>query len=247
MAKQPSLAASSGALTTGGLTLPAVFQAAPPVVKARNLAPYVAFCHPKRADEWTRAVSKFGSMNEGDMVLFENDTVTKLNPAKLTLLCCKQWWGEANAVGDLLKTSWEERPRPYKEHIDAVVLVYLEDRIVPANIEFRSTKCPAGKTLADALAAAAEASWADRSAAHKETLICNQPWMRYFGEVTLAPTRTSKASGLTYRPTQCSVKPTGIPEWRLLKAFTEAENTQKLLDAAAERFMQRVNDVTARA
>src|SRR5690242_13215640 len=129
-------------------------------------------------------------MSEGEMYLIESSDVHKLNPMKASLLCCKQFWAEVNAAGEVLRTSFEEQPKPFKEHIESVLLVYLEDRIVPANCEFRSTKCPAGKALSDALLEASKPTWADKSPEHKATLAVPEPFLRFFGLVTLGVPRT---------------------------------------------------------
>lgn len=243
MAKTQTLAAQSGALTQP-LKLPAAFQASPDPIKARFIAPYITFAHPKRADEWAKLVAKFGQVLEGDMFLIRQDSLHKLDQAKLGWLCHKQYWAEVSAAGELQKASFKEMPKPFKEHIEAVVLVYLEDKeIVPANVQFRTTKCPAAKSMSDALMEASTAEWGERGPAHKESLVCAQPFMRFYGIVALGPQRVSKTSGLNYKPTVCQVRPTTLVEWRLLKEFTETEASQKMLEDAASRFEYRISEV----
>jgi hypothetical protein len=245
MATKSLAAQTPGALSTP-LKMPSIFQAPAEPVKARVIAPYITFAHPKRADEWAKLTNAFGQIAEGEMYLIRSNSLHKLDPAKLSLFCCKQYWGKTNAAGELLGVSWVEMPFPYKEHIEAVVLVYLESEVLPANVCFRSTKCPAGKSLSDALAEAAKPAWGDRSAAHAESLVCALPMMRFFGEVRLGPQRIGKSSGLPYRPTVCSIKPTAAPEWRLLKAFQENADVQKSLDDAANRYMSRLAELEAK-
>ncbi len=241
-----SLAAQSGALTAP-LTLPSVFQAPQERVTSSFSSPYFTFAHPKRADEWTKIRTKYNDIAEGDMVLVAGGDVYKFTTAKVGWLCGRQYWAEVSPTGEILRASMQERPKPYKEHIESVLLVYLDDKIIPANAAFRSTKCPGAKTLADAFIEAGEVSWADRSPAHRETLAATQPFMRFYGELTLSPQRTSKSSGMVYRTTVCSIKPTGTQEWRLLKALCENGDTQKILDDAARRFESRMADVTTKA
>lgn len=247
MAKTASLAAQGGALTQS-VQLPAVFSAPQGRIEARKIVPYLVFAHPKRADEWAKLVAKHGSVSEGDLFLIAPDRSYPLPTAKVGWLCGRQYWAEANAAGDqLIRVSYKEAPRPFGERVEAVLLVYLEDRIVPANVLFKSTKCPAAKTLSDAFLDAQSPEWADRSSAHKETLVCSQPFMRFFGELSVAPPRTSKASGLPYRTTVCSVHPTGIPEWRLLKQFCDDPESQEALKQAAARFESQMKEVESKA
>jgi len=147
-------------------------------------------------------------------------------------------------TGNVLAVSFNEMPKPFKEHILAVVLVYLDDRIYPANIEFRTTKCPAGKELADALAAADTPEWANLSQAHKETLAIQQAFGRFYGEVKLAGARPSKESGMPYNPLHAAIKPTTLTEWRMLDAFIKDPETNKLMEMCAGRHTSKLAELT---
>lgn len=241
--KAPSLAAQAGALATQELKLPAIFSAPPAPIVGRKLSPYITFAHMKRADEWTKILTKLGNPEEGQMYFIDGDVVVKLAPAKLGWVVGTQYWAEANAAGEVLRTTMKEMPKPFKEHIEAVVLCYLEDRVVPCNMQFRSTKCPGAKVLSDALADCQTPGWADKSPAHKETLVLSQPFCRFFGEVNLGPQRTAKSTGLTYRTTVCSVRPTGVSEWRLLKQLSEDAKCAELLQEAAKRYEYRLDEL----
>lgn len=246
MAKQQSLAAQTGTLDAG-LRLPSVFQAPMEPIKARFIAPYITFAHSKRADEWSKLVHQFGQVAEGEMYLIRERGAVHLSPARLAMVKGHQYWAEASPAGEVLRVSFEEKPRPYKEHIECVCLCYLEDEVLPVNIQFRSTKCPAAKALADALAEAASPSWSEKSSAHKDSLVCHQPFMRYYGVVGIGPQRTSRSSGLNYRTTTCSIKPTGLQEWKLLKQFCEDPGAQKAMEDAAERFSYRLGELQSKA
>lgn len=242
MAKQPSLAAQAGAVATQELKLPAVFGAPQAPVVGKKWPPIITFAHPKRADEWAKLIAKFKSVNEGDMY-FVGDELHKLDVAKLSLVCCMQYWSLSNPAGEMQKATFSQQPHPWKEHIEAVVLVYLPNGVVPANVCFKTTKCPGAKTLSDALIQASGPEWGKESPAHELTLRLTQPFMRFYGNVTLGPTRTSKSSGLPYRPTQCTIHATGPEEWAALKALTENPDTQKQLDEAAQRYQRRLDEV----
>lgn len=247
MAKQQSLAAQTGALTAPELKLPEVFQGPIEAVQGRYIAPYITFAHPKRADEWSRIAQQYGNVTETDMYLVQHDSVLHLPKAKLALVCAKQYWAEANAAGEMLRASFVEQPKPFKEHIEAVLLLYLDDRVLPVNVSFRGPRCSGAKVLSDELQRAASSRWSELSAAHKETLVCGQAFMRYYGILEVAPPRNSKQNGLLYRPTVCRTFPTSVPEWRLMQAFIAAPDTQKRLDDAAERYQLRLHEVKLKA
>ncbi len=129
MAKQ-SLAASQGVLSAE-LKLPAVFQAPVQPIAERFIAPYISFAHPNRKDEWKKITDAYKDVQDGDMFLIEQGNITELNPLKAGWLCHQQYWCMTNAAGEVTVTTFKEAPHPYKEHVEAVVLVYLVDRIVP--------------------------------------------------------------------------------------------------------------------
>jgi hypothetical protein len=239
MAKSPSLAAQTAGALTKPFNMPSVF-GAPEPMKPKLIPPYITFAHHKRADEYKRIVDKFGIPEEHTMFLIEPDAITKLDIAKVSLLHYMQLWTMNDAKGEITSTSFKELPFPWKEVVEAVVLVYLEDRVVPANIQFRTTKCPAMVTLSKALVECMTPGWAELSPAHKETLAIQTPAFRFYGEVSIGPTRTSRSSGNTYKPTQCAIKPTGIHEGRLLEAFMADPNTEKRMTDAGARFQSQV-------
>lgn len=242
MAKQQSLASSAGALAAPS-TLPAVFSAPQDKLTSRILAPYVVFAHPKRADEWNKINGALGGVTEGEMYYIDQDGPRKLDKLKASLLAYKQFWVEKNPAGDLLRSSFAEKPWPWKEQIEAALLVYFDDKVVPALMTFKTTKCGGVRPLSDALEAAQKPDWADKSPAHKETLICAQAFMRFYGELQLGPTRTSKSSGLPYRPLNCVVKPTTPVEWRVLKELCEDPKGAEKLTSLGERFTGRIKEI----
>lgn len=245
MAKQASLAAQSGALAQS-MELPAVFSAPPEPLKAREWGPYVVFAHNQRKDEWAKILRNYPQAQDGDMFFIDNDAVVKLDVAKLGLICAKQYWVKKDAAGNMVHASFTELPK-YNEHVQTVVLVYFDDKVVPANLEFRTTKCGGAKTLSDALIEAASLDWAEKSPAHKETLVCAQPFMRFYGELSLLPQRTSKTSGMLYKPTTCKISPTTVAEWRLLNDLVNSDEAKKQLKMAAETYERRLNEVKAKA
>lgn len=245
MSKAPSLAAQSGGLSTA-VNLPSIFSAAPEKLKEREVTPYVVFAHPNRADEWAKLQSKFNNLEEGDMFLIRSEGNIALPVAKLMWLCGKQFWVLANAAGEVQQVATVEQPRPYGEQIESVVLVHTDDGVIPANMTWKTTKCPAAKILSDALLEASTPAWADRGPAFRETLAIQQPFARFFGEVSLNAPRIGKSSGKPYRSTKCVIKPTTRSEAEMLKLFSESETVQKSLDDAAKRYELRVGDLTAK-
>jgi hypothetical protein len=237
-----SLAAEKGALSTPALNLPSVFQEPAAPLEGRKLAPYIVFAHPKRADEWAKITAKYQGVEEGDMFLVTSDGPRKLDSVRLSVLTYKQFWAQANPKGELIATSFKELPN-FKENIELVALAYIDDRIVPVNVSPKSTKCAGMKALSDALVECQTPAWAEKGQAYKDSLVCQQPFARFYGEMKLSAQRTSKSTGLPYRTTQIDIKPTSTPEWRALKEFAEDPAAQELMEAAARRFQFRMDEV----
>lgn len=237
-----SLAAQAGALATQ-LKMPAIFNQPQEKLIDRFIAPYVVYAHPKRASEWQKIIAKYPGDQEGSPFLIEQSNITKLSTFKASILKASQYWAAATPDGKITGASFEQRPSPFKEHIECVILMYLEDRVLPANVSVRTTKCPAYKLLSDKLIEAGKPEWADNGASYKETLALPQAFMRFYGEVGLGDKQISKSSGLPYKPTTCTIFPSGIAEIRQLQEFVNDENAQKMLNDAAERMQFRMAEI----
>lgn len=242
MAKGQTLASNLPELK-GDFKLPSVLDSAPtPMIDSFN-SPYVTFAHPKRSDEWSKVRAVHPAVEEGDIFLVEK-VPTYLPQIKLTMMAYRQLWVHSNDSGSIiLAVSKQEEPHPFKERIESVVLVYLEDRVVPATMTFKTTKCGAAHSLSDALLEAATEDWAKKSQAHAETLVAQKPFMRYFGLVRLGPQRTGKKTGLPYVPAEATISPTSVPEWKALgKAFQDPKFSE-VLNSVTSRYESRVKEL----
>lgn len=240
---EQSLAAQAGALNE--FALPEMFSAPAAPMVSREWAPYIMFASSKRADEW----KKLGpNPREGEMYFVDGDKAIHLPVAKLGWFCGIQYWAHKmqGPPFDLVEASFTEQPKPFKENVESVVLLYLEDLCVPCNMGWRSTKCPGAKALSDAAIASVTPEWGQTSPAHAETLICPQPFARFYGECQIGSSRTSKSTGNLYRPMECEIKPTSIPEWRLIKAMTEDPDIKDALRNAERRYKERLANVNAK-
>ena len=246
MAKSQSLAAQAG--LTNEVKLPAMFEA-PVQVDARSTCPYVTFAHPL-SKLWGKIVGKYPDVSDGQPFLVDGDSITKLSPMKYSLMTAKQYWAKGDQEG-LTDVSLSER-HDFKENVEAVVLLFVDGRVMPASCQFRSVKTGAIHPMVTALEQAQTPAWADLSPAHKETLVCQKPFMRFYGEVTILPARTSKSSGYKYTPATVTVKPTAVAEWRVLAEHFNGESDQSKafyakLEEAADVFKRRIDEVVAKA
>lgn len=244
-APKQSLAAQSGALTNT-FKMPAIFQPPAAPLEGRAMAPYVVFAHANKKDEWNKLVSKFGNgVSDGDTFLIEPDGVTPLPTIKCSVVTYRKFYSAKDNAGKMTSTSEVETPLQKNENVEAVIFVYLEDRAVVANVQFRTTKCGGVVELSRGLAEAKDPSWASKSELHKQTLVAAEPFLRFYGELTVQPPRTPKGGGMPYRPCACSgIKPTTAAEWKLAKEFFESANAVQMFDLAAKRFESQCAEVT---
>jgi len=249
MAKQTSLAAQSGALQHSETKLPAIFGGPAEDIKAKDWGTYVCFAHAKRADEYRRIVQAIGrAPDDHDMFLMEAKTVTPLPVMKCTILKLQQRWVrtvEKNGVFEPAEVSAVEMPSPFAEVIDAAILVYLSDRIVPATIECRKAKCSGMVTINDALHLASTNEWASKGELYKQTLQLQQPFWRFYAKYEVLPPRPPKGGGYPYRPTRADVFPTGPDEWKLIATFNQDPESVALMNKCAERFAFRAAKLDA--
>lgn len=241
-----SLAAQQNLIVPEGNKLPAIFDAKPEI-KPRAMAPYVVFGHPM-SPGWGKFVGSYPDAKEGQQFLVQNEKVTRLDQFRYSLMTAKQYWAEGDQEG-VKAVSLTEKPHPFKEVIEAVVLVYLGELLIPATVQFRSVKTGAVLPAVKALEQAASPDWAKLSQAHELTLVCQKPFMRFFAEVQLGNMKTSKSSGMRYLPASCVIKPTTAVEWKILAAHFSGENTTAFyaaLNEAADTFERRMAELTSK-
>jgi hypothetical protein len=252
MAKQASLAAQSGALTAPLETqMPAIFGSPGEDIKGREWGAKVVFAHSGKPDEYKRLVQALGGRapDDMDMFLIESDTVTHLPTMKCGWLIGQQRWvtevkKDGRWVIDKVKEE-EDKTKGWKEIVDAALLVYLADRIVPAQCRFKTTKCPGAITLSKAAKEAATPEWAEKSDHHRATLAIQQSFWRFHGIVIVLPKRNPQGGGEPYRPTSCDIFPTGPNEVKLIEKFNRDPESKKLLDKCAEGYAARIASLKA--
>jgi hypothetical protein len=244
-----SLAAKAGVLKTVELQLPSIFGAPQEDVTTRTMAPYVSFAHPMAKDTWSKALAANPRAEEGEQYLIVEGKAVNVTPAKLTPMLVKQFWTEEDQAGNILRTFLSEGPG-LRENAEAVVLVYVGDRLVPASMSFKTTKCGAAITLAKALLHAGGVHdgtpWESLSQDHALTLACPQPFMRLFGHIKTTR-RTSKKTGFIYVAAEAVVQPTGAAEWTVLASAFKDPEFNDTLQKVADKHEERMNFVLAKA
>lgn len=240
MAESKSLAAqSAGFQMPGALMAPSA-----PIVSGLEWAPYISFAHPSRKDEWAKLQAKFGSVKEGHPYFIDGTDMRQLPTMKLGYICGTQYWSHKSPNGTLLAFSRTAKPTPFREHVEAVVLVYLDDKVVPANVSFHTTKCGAAKTMDENLRLAATIEWGQQGPDYGMTMQIPQAFLRFYADVALGEPRNSKTTGLPYQPLYASIKPTTSTEWAAVGQSTE--DIQKQLELAAKRYQYVLDELATK-
>ncbi len=232
-----------------GLTMPkGVGQERAPIVSSLQFAPYITFAHPSRKDEWAKLQMRFGAQNvkDGDPFYIDGDDMRSMKQMKVGFVCGQQHWVHKAANGDLIAYSRNPKPDPWREHVEAILLAYLDDKVVPCNVTFRTTKCGAAVQMDEALRLASTPDWGHQGPAYAATMQVQAPFLRFYADMTLNAPRTSKKTGLPYSTFTTVIVPTGPAEWDKLKAFGTDGNAQTLLNMASERYEQVLSDLAVK-
>lgn len=257
-----SLAAEKGLVTLPeNLNLPSVFQAPAPDIKGRFTSPYVMFGHPMAKEVWPKVLMRYNDAQEGQQFLMGSfdkgadgkwthvSTIERLQPFKYSIVTARQYWSRGDNTGAVLETSLTEKPFPFKEIVEGVILVYLGDKLIPATCQFRSTKTGGIKPMTAALLEAEDAAkWSAKGEAYKLSLVASKPFMRFYGTVSLGNAKTSKRSGNPYIPASCMVHATTAVEWKMLgEHFSDLSWIEGPVTEVSKAFERRIDEVASMA
>lgn len=245
MAKQSLASRGSTALATLPETQPIVV--VPPDVQQSS---YVTFVHPS-AKVYSKLAQCIPGVDLDDTVLIlpEPRRPLKLAPMRFMLLAAMQYWAqfdeaEFTPTKTRLTPPEDGQKRAWKEQIESVVLIVTADRLYPASMLWKSTKCGPFHRANDALKLAGDPEeWGKQSPDH--ALTCGVPvvWARFVAQVKLGKKTTSKTSGYTYTPATSLIYPTTASELKLVTESFDKDTFRAELAAVQSRYTHRLEDV----
>lgn len=130
------------------------------------------------------------------------------------------------------------------EHVLALIVVDLGDRLVPAKCDFRGTLSGAVSPTLKAVQQAGDPKWAALSDAHKVAAAFPVPWGRVVATATTQP-RTSRASGRKYYAGAAVCRPATIAQMQRLQAATQDAAFTALLEQAKQGYAERFETIRA--
>ncbi len=166
------------------------------VLPEHTRTPYVSFVYAK-SKNYSTTLQQIPDLKEGEPVLFlpAPAVPTVLRPFRYFLLSCSQYWGDFNkSNGCLIRSSAVKQPAPFKETVEALILVVHDGKLVPACTRFKATTCPAWAPAKRAFDASKLPSWAKLSPDHAFTAKIPHPWARFVTSAnrTLKPNRETQ-------------------------------------------------------
>lgn len=209
--------------------------------------PYVQFISSK-GQSFGEVARQIPSIQDGDPILVRAKAATKLNPFRFYLAAAFQHFSMVDTMGCIVKATLDSTvarsDRAWQEHIEALIIVVLDDELVPARCTFKTTKTNAAHTAIKTLREIREEpeEWAKRSPEHKLTVKVPLDWARFTTTVTLKR-GTSRSTGFNYVAANGFAEPTGAADWKLLADAMKDDNFNMLCDDTLRRHEQRISEV----
>jgi hypothetical protein len=206
--------------------------------------PYVGFADPKNG-KYDQLVQS--GVKNGDAYLSADGRYTKLDPFEFHLLAATRLWVQSDDTGKVVLDVTDVDPRswksPYKENIEAAILVYSGDTIVPAKCSFRTTKAGPGRVANNELASAGTPEWAKQSKDH--ATIAGKlpvPFSRFFIRVETTR-KVAKGSGLPMYVAEGTSILTTPAKADMISAAFKDENFRKAVAAVMDGYTGRVKEL----
>lgn len=221
----------------------------PDVAPLHSLTAYVSFVSLK-SPAFQKVAPYFPHLKEGEPVLFTpDDAPIRLDPFRFILAHAKAHYSEIDGEGKIVRTSFSRdeaaKDKTLQEHVEAMILVIIGEKLVPARCTFKGTKVKAGWIAISALEIAKEGDkWSKISPDHKASLVVPDPRVRYSTTVTMSFGNVSRSSGHKYTVASGFAKPTTAPDWQLLATFLPREDFRAAADAVFAAWKDRLAEIT---
>jgi hypothetical protein len=223
--------------------IPSGFGQVSVVLPEQTRTPYVGFIYAK-TNGYNVFLQKISDLREGEPVLVLPAPADPrvLRPFEYFLLNAVQFWATyVKTTGEMIDMSTVKQPSPYKETIEAVVLVVGERGLVPAQVRFKATTCPAVYPALRALEEAKTTAWAKKGADYVATLEIPEPWGRFVTRANRTE-RTNRETNERYATMEAVSNPTSAANKEKLYAFFQHKPSVELLREVQEVYTRRLLD-----
>lgn len=213
--------------------------------------PYVVFAN-RKAEKWDEYKAVFPDLKEGEPLLIRPAPLTplRLTPMRFAMVQGEHLWTQNETAPPYAATQaslTEQRGQGWTECYEAVILIDLGGKFLPARVSARRALCGAFKTAAQMLASDGETpplvntdEWFGRSPAHKATAKVPTLAARVLNKVTTG-SATAKTTGNVYFTAKASQEPATAEE----SAAIETALNSPAMKAVAEAYWKRVGELRA--
>jgi hypothetical protein len=184
---------------------------------------------------------------EGDAVIVVEGNYIPAKPLKFFLAAafgCRSKMendGSISRVSLDFKTKTEATP---DEHYVTLLVVLLNNQLIPVKFDFRTTKSKAAEDTIRMLHQAQSPEWAKLGNDHRETVAFPIPWGKVFCEVTTQ--RKVGSSGLPYYQAIPTPRPASVAEMKMLMEAAGNVEFLATFERIKTEYEQRVSDLKAK-
>jgi len=213
------------------------------VVHTDNSVPWIGFHHPK-SGKFAEISATLPDLKEGDPYLCFHGYKSLVGVRMQLLGKQYQTWQQTNAAGALTAVVEMEGRFPFKEVIDAVVMVYLDEGIVTATIGLRGPKCRCASDFQYAAELTEAPAWAGTDK-FRQQLAKMPARMRVAMALTMVE-KIDQTSGSSYHVAQGVCSPLTPDELMLFGEYTKDTEQGKKLAQVLNLFNKKVADLKAK-
>lgn len=166
--------------------------------------------------------------NEGDAVVMVEGNLVVCKTLKYFLAAAFACRSKMENDGNISAVNLDARTYSVAtpdEHYVTLLLVFINNKLIPCKFDFRTTKSQAASTPIQMLHQSILPEWGSLSEAHRNTMSFQIPWGRVVTETTTQ--RRVSAKGMAYHQAMANSRPASVDE---MKALTEFASNQDNLD-----------------
>lgn len=209
-------------------------------------APYVSFISSK-SKTWAGACAAIPGLNETDPVLFRGpvEPPIKLAPFQVHLWKWKQFWGEMDDAGQVIRATFEkpEGDSDLKEIIETILLIHTQVGVVPARCTFKVGTCPALHTMVDGIRKASSPEWGKLGKDYEATLQVPTAPLRFLATITPGK-KISKRSGRGYAVASARIAPVTEKQYHAVLDYFKDTANRGAFASVQSSFDNRVAEIT---
>lgn len=209
-------------------------------------SPFIFFAHPLSKQAWSMLTNHIPKPQEQYPYLIEQNAACFCHPLFITPISITQCWVQEDGQGRPLAFSPDcpENRFDWKECIETILVVYLENRVLLARGSFKGPKAQGWQTVLKTMQEMEEniEGWLAISPEHKLTQKIADNRFKMVVELSCND-RTGKETGLAYTATQSRIYPMKPNFLNPLTALLQSGEFQSQLEPCVRGLNRRMEDL----